>query len=126
VKKQFTLGKTERLKSRKAIDKLFKEGKKFSAPPFRIFYVVTVEKGIQFGAGVSTRNFKKAVDRNRIKRLIRESWRLQKITLQDKLLSLNKGLHVFFIYTEKELPAYKQVFECVELALRKLNNVIEK
>lgn len=126
MKKQFTLGKLERLKSRKAIDSLFKTGKKFSVPPFRVFYALSAETGVQFGAGVSTRNFKKAADRNRIKRLTREAWRLQKSNFQESLNRLNKGVHIFFIYTEKELPAYKQVFECVGVALQKLENTIEK
>jgi ribonuclease P protein component len=126
VKPTFTLGKTERLKSRKAIEELFKEGKRFSVTPFRICYFFVTNKELQFGVGVSNKNFKKAVDRNRVKRLTREAWRLQKDELFRQLQLHHKGLHVFFIYTEKEIPAYKDVFGSVTTVLQKLQAKIEQ
>lgn len=120
--KQFTLGKEERLKSRKQTELLFSEGKKFIIAPFRFHYSFSkAEKAsMQFGAGVSKRNFKKAVDRNRIKRLMREAYRLQKIKLREKLEEKKIGLNIFFIYTGKELPAFKEVYEKTEKGLDKL------
>jgi ribonuclease P protein component len=122
VAKQFTLGKEERLKSRKQTELLFSEGKKFTIAPFRFHYSFSkAEKtSLQFGAGVSKRNFKKAVDRNRIKRLMREAYRLQKITLQEKLNEKKLQLNIFFIYTGKELLAYKEVYEKTGKGLDKL------
>lgn len=121
---KFTLKKNERLKSRKAIEQLFKEGKRFTVSSLRIFYATTDNKGLLLGAGVSTKHFKKAVDRNRIKRLIRESWRLQKNELQG-LANEKTGLHVFIIYTDKELPEYKRVFASVGTIIQKLIKFIE-
>ena len=120
--KQFTLGKEERLKSRKETEQLFSEGKKFSLTPFRIYYLFTKDKDIslQFGAGVSNKIFKKSVDRNRVKRLIREAYRLQKIQLQEKLTEENIQLNLFFIYTAKELPDYKEVYDKTGKVLNKL------
>ena len=120
--KQFTLGKEERLKSRKQIEQLFSEGKKFTLAPFRIYYSFNKDKNIplQFGAGVSSKIFKKAVDRNRVKRLIREAYRLQKIMLLEKLAEQNTQLNLFFIYTGKELPEYKEVYEKTRKVLDKL------
>ncbi len=120
--KQFTLGKAERLKSRKQTELLFSEGNKFSIAPFRIHYSFTkVEKGsLLFGTGVGKRNFKKAVDRNRIKRLIREAYRLQKKILKEKLQEKEGQLSVFFIYTGKDLPVYKEVYEKIGKGLDKL------
>ena len=120
--KRFTLGKTERLKSRKSIERLFKQGLKFNAGAFRVFHLGdTISKGsIQFGVGVGNKNFKKAVDRNRIKRLTREAWRLQKTALQEKLSAAEKGVMVFFIYTGKELPLYADVVQQVGKAISKL------
>ena len=92
VKKQFTLGKDERLKSRKQIENLFDKGKSFVVTPFRVYFIMNTEllihkgeSGLKFGTGVSAKNFKKAVDRNRIKRLTREAWRLQKNEIRDKV-----------------------------------------
>ena len=116
--KQFTLGKNERLKSKKQTDQLFSEGKKFSLTPFRIFYTVNATESTshQFGVGVSSKVFKRATDRNRVKRLVREAWRLQKHLLQIKLV-------IFFIYTGKELPEYEEVYNKVGRAIDKLNKL---
>lgn len=118
----FTLGKKERLKSRKSIELLFREGKGFTIAPFRVYYAKhnAGELALQFGAGVSSRHFKKAADRNRVKRLLREAWRLQKTALQQKLAEQNSGLNVFCIYTARELPVYQQVYDSMSRVLDKL------
>ena len=131
--KQFTLGKNERLKSRKQLEKLFREGKKFTAGPFRVFYLfdkilnpLSSIFNLQFGVGVSAKNFKKAVDRNRIKRLTREAWRLQKNELKEKILANNTEMTVFVIYTSKEIPDYILVKDKVAVALKKLLEKIDE
>nr|WP_133757419.1 ribonuclease P protein component [Gelidibacter sediminis] len=75
--------KTEKLKSQKLIEKLFSEGKSVVAYPLRLVYLKTSFEDAVFvkaGVSVSKRNFKKAVHRNRIKRLLREAYRLNKST----------------------------------------------
>ena len=130
--KQFTLGKNERLKSRKLIEQLFSEGKTISVFPFRVYYLVyppTATQSpltIQFGAGVSGKNFRKAVDRNRIKRLTREAYRLQKHELQEALKANKKQLNVFFIYTAKELPGFDLVSKKLNVILNKLIKIINE
>jgi ribonuclease P protein component len=152
--KQFTLGKKERLKSRKQIDHLFKQGKSFSIFPYKVYYVLNPIKTTQhpealtnsrlplslklqgasptrdsrllFGVGAGTRNFKKAVDRNRIKRLTREAYRLQKNILQQKLLESEKQLNVFFIYTGKEMPDYLLIKEKTTQILNRLLKIVDE
>jgi ribonuclease P protein component len=129
VVKQFTLGKNERLKSRKSIEQLFNEGKKFTTAPFKIIYILNSSQkdpSLLFGTGVSVKNFKKAVDRNRIKRLIKEAYRLQKINLQEKIKANNIQLNVFFIYTAKELPVYDEIYKKTGAILKKLEKIIEQ
>jgi len=78
---KFTFPKKEKLKSQKLIEKLFLEGKAVTSFPIRLLYLQTdFEDGskIKTGVSVSKRNFKKAVDRNCIKRLLREAYRLNK------------------------------------------------
>ena len=96
--------------------------------PLRVFYLFDEMKNspLQFGVGVSTKNFKKAVDRNRIKRIIREACRLQKLPLQEKLKEKNLRLYLFFIYTAKELTDYKFIYDKMELVLQKLMIEVEK
>lgn len=124
--KQFTLGKEERLKSRKAIEHLFQEGQRFTVSPFRIFYATTKIGGLQFGVGVSAKNFKKAVDRNKVKRLTREAYRLQKNNLQQLLKQRNGSLNLFFVYTDKEIPVYNLVYDKVSVILKKLLKIIHE
>jgi len=127
VARKYTLGKRERLKSRKYIELLFSEGKNFAVNPFRVYYLILpLTSQLQFGVGVSAKNFKRAVDRNRIKRITREAYRLQKITLQDKLKEKNIGLNVFFIYTSKELVSYKEVYDKMNLILDRLDKKMDE
>jgi len=79
---------------------------------------------LQAGFTVSTRHFKKAVDRTRIRRLMRESYRLQKNNLLNELQENHKSLTIFFIYTGNQLPEYKEVFEKTGSALQRLEKII--
>lgn len=125
TKKLNTLERQERLKSRKALNLLFKEGKRFSLPPFRVHYQ-PADDGLKFGTGVSNRSFKRAVDRNRIKRLAREAYRLQNGVLKEWGSATGKGLHIFFIYTGTERPEYKLIFEKMGQALKKMAGLLQK
>lgn len=78
---KFTFNKKDRLKSQKLIEKLFLEGKSVTSFPLKLIYLKTEVAGdhtIKAGVSVSKRNFKKAVDRNRLKRLLRECYRLNR------------------------------------------------
>ena len=122
--KRYTLGKEERLKSRKLIEQLFKEGKAYSVFPLRVIYVISVNPAgtcghsLQAGFTVGTKYFKKAVDRNRIKRLLKEAYRLQKNDLHNKLLLDHKSLKLFFIYTGKDKPGYELILVKTALAIK--------
>ncbi|MES1219747.1 MAG: ribonuclease P protein component [Bacteroidota bacterium] len=134
MSKKNTLGKNERLKSRKRIEKLFREGKSFSIFPYKIFYTVDhlplttahLLLPVQAGFSASSKNFKRAVDRNRIKRLTRECYRLQKKYLYEVAVKNNVQLAVFFIYTAKELPEYKTVYEKMGVILQRLIKIIDE
>lgn len=79
----YSYSKKEKLKSLKLIEQLFSEGKSVSAFPLRMVYLKIdseTDSHMKAGVSVSKRNFKKAVDRNHIKRLLREAYRLNKET----------------------------------------------
>lgn len=119
--KRFTLGKSERLKSRKSLEELFAQGTRFSAGTLRVVYRRVPGTGeLRLGVGVSSKSFRKAVDRNRVKRLLREAWRVQKNGLQEQIAKQNNDLLVFISYSGRELPGYKQVFSHTGDVTRKL------
>ena len=127
TQKRLTFKKDERLKSRKLIEQLFKEGKSFSSGPIRIIYLFRdSDVPVQSGVTVSSKNFKKAVDRNRIKRLLREAYRLQKNDLKELLQSRNISLAIFFIYTGIQIPEYNDVFKKVGDILTRLQKVMNE
>lgn len=122
---RYKFGKNEKLKSRKQIEQLFKEGKSFSSFPFRVVYVFAGNETaiLQAGFSVSARYFKKAVDRNRVKRLMREAYRLQKNALHNSVTASAKKLNVFFIYTGNELPEYELIFEKMGTSIKRLQKI---
>ena len=81
---------------------------------------------LQAGFAVSTKKFKRAIDRNKIKRLMREAYRLQKNKLTSTLKDKEKCMAVFFIYTGNEIPAYKNVAEKMLSALNRLNKIADE
>lgn len=99
---KFTLGKEERLKSSKLIGRLYKEGQAIKAFPLRMVYLQTEHTSnfpTQVGVSVPKRNFKRAVNRNRIKRLLRETYRKEKYTVYN---SVNKPYVFMISYLAKD------------------------
>ncbi len=125
----FSYNKKEKLKSRKALEQLFAKGKSFSVFPVKVFYMPmseTMDHPVKVGVGVSARNFKKATDRNRIKRLLRESYRLNKLSLNALVETKQKQMAVFFLYIGKELPEYVLLTEKMQAALKRLEENIDR
>ncbi len=107
-----TYPKAEKLKSRSTIDLLFTQGKSVSKYPLRLVYVPmdATEPGenIKMGVSVSKKYFKKAVDRNYFKRVLRETYRLNKSILLD---SIDKPYAFMFLYQTKERLSYPEIEE---------------
>lgn len=120
--KRFGLPQSERLKSRKQIDRLFAGGKGFSVFPIRVAYVFSKaeESGAKMGVTASKRNFKRATDRNRVKRLLREAYRLQKEDLQTALQAKGISSAVFFLYTGKTIASFQEIRTAMAKCLKRL------
>lgn len=125
TKKDFSFGKKEKLKSNKLISQLFLEGKSLSVYPLKLIYLKTDIKEAQIKTAVTVpkKIFKRAVHRNKIKRLLRESYRLNKAIIfnntEDKFAFL-------FLYLGKEMPAFVHVESKMKLLLQKFNAQINE
>jgi ribonuclease P protein component len=125
--KRFGLPATERLKSRKQIDALFAARKGFAVFPIRVmyrFFPDAEQPGLQIGVSASKRSFKKAVDRNRIKRLLREAYRLQKEDVQEQLKVAGRRGVVFFLYTDKTITSFAEINAAMTKCLKKLGGIL--
>jgi ribonuclease P protein component len=127
VMMKYTLGKKERLKSKKLIEKLYKEGASVKAFPLRMVFLQTEHTSdypAQVGVSVAKRNFKKAPDRNRLKRVMRESYRLQKEIVYNNL----ELPYVFMIsYLGKEEKNYEEIYakmnKLLNLFIKDIQNI---
>ncbi|ALJ05607.1 ribonuclease P protein component [Pseudalgibacter alginicilyticus] len=123
---KFTFNKKEKLKSKKLIDQLFTEGQSVSAYPLRLVYLETSFNETiiaKTGVSVSKRHFKTAVDRNRIKRLMREVYRLNKAKYFNNL----KTQYTFMIlYIGKEIPVFSQVETKMNTLFDKFSDKVSK
>jgi len=120
VKHTFT--KAEKLKSRKVIEQLFSEGKSINKFPLKVFYVRLENAQMHQAAfAVPKRNFKLAVSRNRIKRQIREAYRLHKHMLKD---TSGTQFAFLFLYISKDKPQYEHLERQMVTLLKKVGDEI--
>ena len=127
--KLFSLNASERLKSRKLMERVFKNGTRWHKFPFRVSFLIENETGdslIKFGCSAPIRNFKKAVDRNRVKRLMKEAFRLEKHLLLESLREKNARLIVFVIFTAPVLPKFETIKTSMNEVVLKLKDEIQK
>ncbi len=120
--KIFRFTPAERLKSKKAVEHLFSEGEALFKYPIRALYQCETTPDlaqVKCAFTVPKRSFRKAVRRNRIKRQMREAYRLNKYFLLDQLQG--KSINLIFIYSGKELLPYRKIELAICKILKKLS-----
>ncbi|WP_010522714.1 ribonuclease P protein component [Aquimarina agarivorans] len=118
------LPKPNKLKSKKLIGSLFESGSSVKAYPLLLVYKkeAAIDVDFKVGFSVSKRNFKHAVDRNRIKRLLREYFRKNKYIIAQE----SSPFLFMFIFTGKNLPNYDDVSKAMEKIARKFEQQIQQ
>lgn len=119
-----TFSKEERLCSRKLIEKVAKEGNSFLVHPFKVILLPTELESkfpVQVLMSVAKKKFPRAVDRNRIKRLMREAYRINKQMLYKSLEEKNEKLALMLIFIGSGLPEYKLTEDKIILILQRLS-----
>ena len=123
-----TYPKSEKLKSKTTIDLMFREGKSVSKYPLRLVYAKSTfgeNPEFKMGVSVSKKYFKKAVDRNYFKRVLRETYRLNKQLLRE---NLQEPYSFMLLYQTKDRLSYEEInqktialFEKFQLQMKDLN-----
>jgi ribonuclease P protein component len=113
----FQFGKAEKLTKKKAIEGLFETGASFNAFPLKIIFSPNTPGPHQILISVPIRNFKKAVDRNTIKRRIREGYRLNKA-----LFTASPALCIAYIYIAKEILPSAIIHKAIQLSADRLSS----
>jgi ribonuclease P protein component len=120
---KFTFSKKERLKGKTSADILFSKGKTLFDFPFKFFYTLQphiADSVNQILIAVPKRTFKKAVDRNNIKRQIREAYRKNKAVIN----SVENKYHIAIVYVAKEKLPFTEIEKKLILVLSKLSKKI--
>lgn len=123
----YTFSKKERLNSKISIHRLFEHGSSFFSHPFKVYYhfenVVENKPPSAVLFSIGKKQFKLAVDRNRVKRLCREVYRLNKSLLIDDLEKKQRRVEVAFIYVGKTLPDFHDLEAKIQKALLQLATI---
>src|SRR5690606_1667143 len=114
---KLSFGKDKKLKSRKAIERLFLEGKQLRKFPLKAVYILNSdEKMPKIAVSGPKKLIKKAVDRNLLKRRIREAYRVNQFKISSKT-----GLNVMFIYNTNQIQDYSEIEKAMLILLGDLN-----
>ncbi|TXC85121.1 ribonuclease P protein component [Luteibaculum oceani] len=118
-----TFPKSEKLKSRKAIKSLFEGGIRIGKFPVQVFYLpgdTDEANGVKAGFSVSKRKVRSAVNRNRIKRLMREAYRLNKSGLLEITRDRGISLNVFWVYQATEEFNFTEIESKISFLINRL------
>jgi ribonuclease P protein component len=111
---------------------LFSKGTAIAMHPIRLLYTIEKEEAgifsnglLQAGVGAPSRQFRKAVQRNKVKRLLREGYRLEKPNFTNSISITNTRLNLFFLYVDAHVQTQQQIQATIKLLLQKLSDKLK-
>jgi ribonuclease P protein component len=121
------LQREERLSWKRHIDSLFEKGESFVAFPLRVIYLPVEQLPVEASVliSVSKKKFKRAVKRNKVKRQIREAYRLQKMELHTHLVEKERKILIAFLYVDKEIHPHTMIEKAMRKSISMLKEKIE-
>jgi len=127
MKRQCTFSRIESIKQRKQIDRLFSEGQSFKLHPFKVYYIINekiADPPVQILIAIPKKDYKRSVDRNKLKRLIREAYRLNKHTLTEHFRQTKINIHVGIVYSGNSgMLSFVEIEEKLKSCLQKLKQI---
>ncbi len=120
----YSFSKKERLSNKKSIALLFEKGNSFWLHSFSVVWCYSdrpIPFPAQMAVSVTKKSFKRAVDRNKIKRLVREAWRLNKNNLYDLLKEKEKQIIIMLVFTGKKIPDFYDVNNHIKNVISKIS-----
>ena len=128
MEKNNKFSKHEKLKSKKTIDMLFSKGRSINNGPIRIVFLPKQELTItpvNIGVAVPKKNIKLAVNRNLLKRRIREAYRLNNDEFKTHLINNGIGLDLMFVYNTKQILTFNEIEDKIKVILTRLIDLSE-
>ena len=114
--------KSEKLCGKLIVDQLYKQGKRFVAWPLRVSYIVSPDNANRILIWAPKSLFRHAVDRNRLRRQMREAYRLNK----EMLSHSDTRYHIAFNYIDKTMQDYSVISKAMKKALKKLSQLTDE
>ena len=118
----FSFSKKERLKNKIEIESLFSEGNRFFEYPFNVIWKLdsNSDSSLKMAVSVPKKKIPNATDRNKIKRLVREAFRKNKIIIQQPLEAKNVKLHLMLVYSQSSIISMSEIEDKISVTLQRL------
>ena len=118
----FSFSKKERLKNKQDIESLFSEGDRLFEYPFNVIWKTdsTSDSVLKMAVSVPKKKIPNATDRNKIKRLVREGFRKNKILLREALEAKNVKLHLMLVYSQSNIMSMTELEDKISVTLQRL------
>jgi ribonuclease P protein component len=118
----FSFSKKERLKNKIEIESLFSEGNRFFEYPFNVIWKLysNSDSTLKMAVSVPKKKIPNATDRNKIKRLVREAFRKNKIIIQQPLEAKNVKLHLMLVYSQSSIISMSEIEDKISVTLQRL------